>query len=269
LKDLGWTLDDAGDVPGLDNNIVEGDKTRHIKNPQVVGKANKLLSEYVAKKAKESDFVIVIGGDHSTSIGSITGQMSRDPNLGVLWVDAHARINTPETSPTGNIHGMPISFLGRLGSSATLPGFEWLSDAPKLDVSTQLVSIALRDLDEVEKVLLKKHNVKTFSMSDVDRLGIGKVLELALQHLGNRPIHVSFNINALDPSEAPATATPAPGGLSIREARFILEAAAETGKFRSLDITEVNPRVVSDPQADLTIHNAIYLARSALGYTFV
>jgi len=275
ITSLGYQVDDCGDLQ-VDNEKKATDTFQHVKNPRSVGAANKLLCETVSDRSKKGNFCLVIGGDHSIAIGSISGRLAVDPNLCILWIDAHADINTPETSPTGNIHGMPISFFSHVGSSTTLPGFEWLVDdthTKRFPGFDRLAYIGLRDVDEVEKTILKQHNIKSFSMMEVDRLGIGKVMELALKHInpdGDRPLHVSFDVDALDPTVTPATGTPVPGGLTIREGRYILEAAYATGNFKSLDVVEVNPVIAaSAADADLTAHNTIYLIRSALGYTFV
>lgn len=174
-------------------------------------------------------------------MGTISGVLDAHPEACVVWVDAHADINTPQTSTSGNIHGMPLSFL--LGIAGEIPKaesgpqpFSWIKPVLRPD---RLVYIGLRDVDDGEKKILREHNIRAFSMHEVDKYGIGRVVELALAHVnpdGNRPIHLSFDVDALDPSVAPSTGTPVRGGLTFREGHYICEAIAETGLLVGLDI---------------------------------
>lgn len=174
-------------------------------------------------------------------MGTISGVLSAHPEACVVWVDAHADINTPQTSTSGNIHGMPLAFL--LGIAGELPKaqsgpqpFSWIKPVLRPE---RLVYIGLRDVDEGEKKILREHKIRAFSMHEVDRFGIGRVVELALAHVnpnGDRPIHLSFDVDALDPSVAPSTGTPVRGGLTFREGHYICEAIAETGLLVGLDI---------------------------------
>lgn len=185
-------------------------------------------------------------------MGTISGVMRAHPDAVVVWVDAHGDINTPETSTSGNIHGMPVSFL--LGIAGELPKvesgpqpFSWVKPVLRPD---RLVYIGLRDVDDGEKKILREHNIRAYSMHEVDKYGIGRVVELALAHVnpdGTRPIHLSFDVDALDPTVAPSTGTPVRGGLTFREGHYICEAIAETGLLVGLDIM-VSIQAFREPQ---------------------
>jgi arginase len=188
---------------------------------------------------------------------------SSHPEACVIWVDAHADINTAETTESGNIHGMPVSFL--LGLGSPIAEFSWVKPALRAD---RLVYIGLRDVDAGEKRLLREAGVKAFSMTDVDRHGIGRVVELALDAVNpgrDRPIHLSFDVDALDPSVAPSTGTPVRGGLTFREGHYICEAIHETGLLVAMDLMEVNPSLSDAADVETTVAVGCSLIRSAMG----
>ena len=171
---------------------------------------------------------IVLGGDHSIAVGTLDGlTRARDEPPGLIWIDAHADINSPDSSPTGNVHGMPLYF-------ALTKGFAR---------ADRTVQIGLRDVDPSEKALLREFGVQTFTMTDVDKRGMVHVMEESLGIAGahERPIHVSFDMDAIDPSEAPGTGTPVQGGLSYREAHLVMEMLYESGQLGSIEIVEINP----------------------------
>ena len=173
---------------------------------------------------------LLIGAEY----GQSNNLCSKYPDACVIWVDAHADINTPTTTDTGNIHGMPVSFL--LGLDKSIPEYQWIN---RYLATNRLVYICLRDVDAGERKILKENGIKAFSMHEVDKYGIGKVVELALDHVNpNRdlPIHLSFDVDGLDPSVAPSTGTPVRGGLTFREGHYICEAIYETGLLVALDI---------------------------------
>lgn len=223
----------------------------------------------MVEKHNEGKFCLVLGGDHTIGGGSLAGALKARPNTGCIWVDAHADINTPMVSPSGNIHGMPISFLvDGLVDHNTVPGFEWMAEVPRLNPSKQLVYVGLRDIDSGERKLIRDLGIKAFTMQDVDRYGIGRTMEMAIEHLNKderRPIHMSYDIDAVDPVVAPSTGTTVRGGLSWREAMYIAESVAETGSLCSLDMVEVNPLLVPGQGAAITIEMALELIASALG----
>lgn len=246
---------------------------RGMKKPRAASAVTQKLSTQVYDHAKEGKFVLTLGGDHSIAVGSISGtaraireRLGRE--MAVIWVDAHADINTPEMSPSGNIHGMPMAFLTRLAREEREDIFGWLKDEHVIS-TRKLVYIGLRDVDRGEKKLLRENGIKAFSMHDIDRHGIGRVVEMALAHIGNdTPIHLSFDVDALDPQWAPSTGTPVRGGLTLREGDFICECVHETGNLVAMDLVEVNPSL-EEKGATETIRAGCSLVRSALGDTLL
>jgi len=211
----------------------------------------------------------VLGGDHSLAIGSIAASSTAYEDLCVIWVDAHADINTPKTSPTGNIHGMPVAFLMQL-DMVPVPGFEWLKE--KKLTPERIVYVGLRDVDEGEKEILKQLNIKAFSMTKVEHYGIKQIMQMALDHVcpnRDKPIHLSFDVDGIDPYDVPSTGTPVRGGLTYREARYLCERVCETGQLVSMDIVEVNPKLGSAEEVRKTVDTAVNLARFAFGQTLL
>lgn len=246
---------------------------RGMKKPRAVSAVTEALSTQVYDHAKEGRFVLTLGGDHSIAIGTISGtakaikeRLGRD--MAVIWVDAHADINTPETSDSGNIHGMPVAFLTGLASDEADAPFGWLKDEHRVSPK-KLVYIGLRDVDRGEKKILREHGIKAFSMHDIDRHGIGKVMDMALGWIGSdTPIHLSFDIDALDPRFAPSTGTAVRGGLTLREGDFIAECVHETGSLVALDLVEVNPSLEEAGAAE-TVRSGVSIVRCALGDTLL
>jgi len=275
---LGWRYNDLGDLAfdapldGSNNpRIGMSDFKGLAHNSRHVGASNELLASTIADEASMGRFVLTLGGDHSVGVGTLSGILQARPNVGVLWVDAHADINTPETSGTGNIHGMPISFVSKLyDASSKLPGFEWMAAVPPL-TGDQLVYVGLRDVDLGERELIRKLGATAYTMHDIDKHGIGKVMEMALDKLGERPLHVSYDIDACDPGIAPSTGTAVRGGLNFREAHYVAEEAANTGRLGSFDMVEVNPGLVvgTDEVGEDTVQMALALTASALGNTIL
>ncbi|KAF2134461.1 Ureohydrolase [Dothidotthia symphoricarpi CBS 119687] len=246
---------------------------RGMKRPKFVSAVTREVSEQVYSHAKDGKLVLTLGGDHSIAIGTISGtaravreRLGRD--IAVIWVDAHADINTPETSDSGNIHGMPVAFLTGLATEENEETFGWLKDHHRLSLK-KLVYIGLRDIDSGEKKILREHGIKAFSMHDIDRHGIGKVMDMALGWIGSdTPIHLSFDVDALDPMWAPSTGTPVRGGLTLREGDFIAECVAETGSLIALDLVEVNPSLDQEGAAE-TVRAGCSIVRCALGDTLL
>lgn len=209
------------------------------------------LADIIAQVIHEGGVPLVLGGDHSIAIGTLAGlaRTRKTPNS-VLWFDAHADINTPETSPSGNVHGMPIAL-------ALLDG----SIVPE-----RTVLVGLRDVDAGEKRAIRDRGVHAYSMSDLDRLGMERVIEEALEITGPEPgsLHVSFDMDGIDPSEAPGVGTPVRGGISYREAHLAMEMLAGSDAIGSLEITEVNP--IFD-ERNRTAKLAVELILSAFGKT--
>ncbi len=244
-----------------------------MKNPLAVSAVTQKLSEQVYSHAKEGRCVLNLGGDHSIDVGSIAGTAKAirerlDREMAVIWVDAHCDINTPETSGSGNIHGMPVAFLSGLAKDDRPDVFGWLKKEHLISLK-KLVYIGLRDVDRGEKLILRENNIKAFSMHDIDRHGIGRVMEMALGWIGNdTPIHLSFDVDALDPLYAPSTGTPVRGGLTLREGDFIAECVHESGCLVAMDLVEVNPTLepgIDDIGAQQTVRSGCSLVRCALG----
>ncbi len=207
------------------------------------------LAAVVEGAVRGGGLPIVLGGDHSIAVGTLDGLTSaRGAPPGLVWLDAHADINSPESSRTGNVHGMPLYFALNKGFAR----------------AEQTVQIGLRDVDPLEKELLRELGVKTFTMSDVDKLGMMHVMEetRAIAGAQGRPIHVSFDMDAIDPSEAPGTGTPVRGGLSYREAHLVMEMLYESGQLGSIEMVEINPILDHRNQ---TAALAVGLICSALG----
>ncbi len=207
------------------------------------------LASLIEEAVRAGGLPIVLGGDHSIAMGTLAGlTRAYGGPPGLVWVDAHADINSPASSPTGNVHGMPLYFALRNGQAR----------------AEQTVQIGLRDVDLNEKRMLREFGVKTFTMTDVDKLGMMHVMEEARKIAGaqDRPIHVSFDMDAIDPSEAPGTGTPVRGGLSYREAHLVMEMLHDSGQLRSIEMVEINPIL---DQRNQTAALAVGLIGSALG----
>jgi len=245
---------------------------RGMKNPRAVSAVTQRIAEQTYAHSRAGRMTLTLGGDHSIAIGTIGGtakatreRLGRD--MAVIWVDAHADINTPETSGSGNIHGMPVAFLTGLARESDDKCFGWLTDAHRISTS-KIVYIGLRDVDKPEKELLRQHGIRAFSMFDIDRHGIGRVMEMALAHIGaDTPIHLSFDVDALDPMWAPSTGTPVRGGLTLREGDYICECVHESGCLVAVDLVEVNPSLAPDTDvgAHETVRAGCSLVRCALG----
>ncbi len=228
-----------------------------------VGESCRLIAASLTERARAGDFCLTLGGDHSIAMGTIPGILAARPDTALIWVDAHGDFNTPETSPSGNLHGMPLAMV--LGcNSQGLPGFEWFQGQNCLPAD-RVALVGVRSLDAGERRLLKETGVHVYSMSEIDRYGIGVVMEKAMAAIngdGRRTFHVSFDIDSIDPAEAPGTGTLVKGGLTYREAHTILEMIAESGRLTSLDLAEVNPELDLNGQ---TTALGVELIASALG----
>lgn len=268
LQELGWTVNDFGDVQAPAENKREP-REHGYRNSRVVGEMNRLAYEAIKNSAMTNDVTLAIGGDHSLAVGTIAGNAAVNPDQVVFWIDAHGDINDGSISPTGNIHGMPLAFLTGLVDPKTVPGFEWLT--PCLS-KRDLVYIGLRDVDKTEKIVLRDHNIKCFTMTDVDHYGIANIIKMALDHADpyrRRPIHISYDIDAGDPSVCPSTGTRVPGGLTFRELHYVSESLFATGQISSFDLVEVNPQIGSQEDVDKTVNTACSIIRAAFGETLL
>lgn len=204
------------------------------------------------------EHVIFLGGDHSMSIGTV-GALAQHGPVGVLWVDAHGDINTPHTTPSGNVHGMVVAaLLGDGPSALTGIGYQGAKITP-----AQVAYIGLRDLDPPERERLNRGDICAFTMRDLDEYGMAEMARRILARFADLPrIHVSLDLDGLDPAVAPGVGTPVPGGLSYREAHLLMEMLADSGKVQSLDIVEVNPILDS---GNATAKIAVDLAAGLFG----
>ena len=252
LEDLGYTVEDLGDVP-VSLARASRRRGRGLAYLEEIRAAALVLKERLAA-LPEGVFPIVLGGDHSLSMGSVAGA-ARGRRVGVVWVDAHADFNTPETSPSGNVHGMPLAVLSGLCHPRLTEVFRAVD--PK-----DVVLVGVRSLDPGEKRLLKEAGVRVYTMHEVDRLGVARIAEEVLKHLQGLPLHVSLDADVLDPTLAPGVGTPVPGGLTYREAHLLMEILAESGRVQSLDLVEVNPIL---DERNRTAEMLVGLALSLLG----
>ncbi|MBB5174229.1 arginase [Texcoconibacillus texcoconensis] len=236
---LGFDVVDRGDIeigrPSKLDVIEEG----NLKDLKVVVKANQSLYEKVRSVGEQGDFPLVLGGDHSIAIGTLAAVAKERENLGVIWFDAHGDLNTGETSPSGNIHGMPLAVSLGLGhqSLAELGGY-----APKIKPEN-IVIIGARSLDAGEKQLIREKGMNVYTMHEIDRLGMTQVMNEAIAYLscGTDGVHLSVDLDALDPQDAPGVGTAVLGGTSYRETHLAMEMLAEQNMVTSAEFVEVNP----------------------------
>ncbi|MCP4020348.1 MAG: arginase [Desulfobacteraceae bacterium] len=256
LRDLGHQVIDNGDisVPTRDSGEIKS-KKKYLKEITTICKQ---LHKAGKQVIDNGDFPLFLGGDHSIAVGTVAAAMDKDP-AGLIWMDAHGDFNIPETSPSGNIHGMPVAALIGEGHESLVkvgkPG-------SKIDPEN-IVMIGQRDLDSAEKKRLKKSGITVFTMREIDEQGISSVVNKAIMKFAHlKRIHLSVDMDALDPVEAPGVGTPVPGGLSYREAHLLMETIADSGKLSSMDLVEINPILdIANKTAEL----AVELILSALG----
>lgn len=263
LHDLGYRVTDEGDlvVKTQEEQRVKDQRAKYLPEiTRVVG----VLSGKVAGIMERGQFPLILGGDHSISVGTISGlarhARKHKKKLGVLWIDAHADFNTPESSPSGNIHGMPLAVCAGLGPEPlrSVGGRFRKVDPRKVGI------IGLREVDAEEKKTVAHLGVNLCSMEQIDRFGIYKMMRKVLDRVAKNvdELHVSFDLDSVDPVYAPGVGTPVRGGLDYREAHLIMEMIAETGKMSSLELVEVNPIIdVRNQSAEF----AVELVESAFG----
>lgn len=256
LKALGYQLHDAGNlyVPVRDSLFGPGGGNFLPSIQQVCQAAYDAASQAVI----DGDIPLFLGGDHSLAIGTIGGVTHREPT-GVIWVDAHGDANSPKTSPSGNVHGMPVSAL--MGE-----GFPELVNIGRPGAKLEgrdLVMIGVRDLDNGERQWLKRSGIRVYTMRDLDERGMSAIIREALQCLEHRSrLHLSLDMDSLDPNSAPGVGTPSPGGLNYREAQLLMEIVADSGRLASADIVEINPILDHENR---TARMAVELAASLFG----
>ncbi len=237
LRALGHQVIDNGDlsVPLPENEPPDTSRARHL--PSV---ARVCRDVYAAASGclERDEAAIFLGGDHSISIGTVSAMTNCGDGVGLLWVDAHGDFNTPDITPSGNVHGMALAAL--LGQGA--PELTSIGRPAAKITGAATVVFGARDLDPAEREALRNSGVLVTTMRAIDEIGLAAAAARALSYLGPLPrLHVSLDMDALDPMEAPGVGTPVPGGLTFREAHLLMEILADTGKVGSLDIVEVNP----------------------------
>jgi arginase len=259
LQRLGHTVHDMGNlvVPQADNQAIGKPRLKYL---EPIIQASEELSRMVTNALEAQEFPLVLGGDHSIALGSISGVARKHPEVGVIWIDAHADFNVEETTPSGNIHGMILAALAGLGNERLTHIDGW---GPKIN-KDKIVIVGARDLDPGEQELLRMHHIHVFTMSDIDRYGISRIIQQAIEiaGAGKAPIHLSLDMDSLDPREAPGVGTPVRGGLSYREAHFAMEMMNESQRMVSMDVVEVN--AILDRE-NATALLAVELILSALG----
>lgn len=257
LTQLGYNVHDEGNVsvPNPEEEVAEG-KSRRLR---AVVTACERIYELGRECVAEHGFPIFLGGDHSISIGTVGAAATKDEPIGLIWVDAHGDFNTPETSPTGNIHGMPVAVLIGHGDERLVNvGFP----GPKVH-PTHIVQIGIRNLDPMERKRINHSGVSVYTMRHLDELGMAAVARQALDRLRHLSrIHVSLDMDSLDPAEAPGVGTPVPGGLTYREAHLLMEILGDSGRVGSMDVVEINPIL---DEGNKTAELAVDLVASLLG----
>ncbi|HGO2039246.1 TPA: arginase [Staphylococcus aureus] len=264
LKQLDLDVYDKGDIKVPVVNIEKfHSEQKGLRNYDEIIDVNQKLNKEVSASIENNRFPLVLGGDHSIAVGSVSAISKYYNNLGVIWYDAHGDLNIPEESPSGNIHGMPLRILTGEGPKELL---ELNSNVIKPE---NIVLIGMRDLDKGERQFIKDHNIKTFTMSDIDKLGIKEVIENTIEYLKSRNVdgvHLSLDVDALDPLETPGTGTRVLGGLSYRESHFALELLHQSHLISSMDLVEVNPLIDSNNH---TAEQAVSLVGTFFGETLL
>ncbi|MDR4888394.1 arginase [Fredinandcohnia sp. QZ13] len=239
LERLDYDIDDLGDIEITRPTREEVANDENLKNLEKVSEANEKLAATVDEVILNGRFPLVLGGDHSIAIGTLAGVSKHYKNLGVIWYDAHGDLNTADTSPSGNIHGMPLAVSLGLGHKrlTDIAGY-----SPKINPEN-VVIIGARSLDEGEKALIKQLGVKVYTMHEIDRLGMTKVMEETILYLKERTdgVHLSLDLDGLDPHDAPGVGTPVLGGISYRESHLAMEMLEESKLITSAEFVEVNP----------------------------
>jgi arginase len=258
LDELGHEYVDCGNVEtAVAEATTAGDE--HARFLPQIKDTSQRIARLVANAARDDSVPVVLGGDHSVALGTLAGLAEVHGPGGTIWIDAHGDLNSPESSPSGNVHGMVLAAV--LG----LAGDRFLGDGWGLPAVSpgRVALVGVRSLDDPEREVLRELDAKVFTMSDVDRLGIERAILESLTHVaGPGFVHVSLDMDAMDPEVAPGVGTPVRGGLSYREAHLAMELIAESGLASSLDVVEVNP--ILDRENE-TAQLAVELVASALG----
>jgi arginase len=263
LVELGYIVEDLGNVPVVQpESQPEGQP--HAKYLPQITETCVRLAEMVERALAEDKFPLVLGGDHSIAVGTVSGVSKhiRDHKgkVGMIWIDAHTDMNTPDTSPSGNVHGMPLACCIGAGPDELTRIFGF---SPKVDPAN-VALVGIRSVDDQERVNVQHSGVHVFTMRDIDERGLGSVIEEAIRIAGSGTagFHVSLDMDAVDPQEAPGVGTPVRGGITYREAHLAMETLNDTGKMLSMEVVEVNPVI---DEVNRTAILAVELVMSAMG----
>lgn len=240
IEDLGHRVKDEGDILiGQTDGSV--DTETNLRNLKAITEATEALGDKVFNVAEAGNFPLVLGGDHSIAIGTLAGISERHENLGVIWYDAHADMNTSDTSPSGNIHGMPLaaSFGHGHEKLTNIRGY-----SPKVKPEN-IVIIGARSVDPGERELIKEHGIRVYSMHEIDKMGMHAVIEESIKYLKEErktdAVHLSLDLDGIDPMYTPGVGTPVPGGISYRESHLAMEMLFDANIITSAEFVEVNP----------------------------
>ncbi|MFX0072016.1 MAG: arginase, partial [Candidatus Hermodarchaeota archaeon] len=261
LVDLGYSVKDDGDIYccTFETGNMGDPKLRFLED---IVNHSQTLSEHVKNIVKKGNFPLILGGDHSITIGSVAGLTFHYEQIGLIYMDAHGDFNTPETTESGNIHGMALATISGRGH----PHLIGLGAKIPMVNDKSIALIGIRELDPLEKKSLKDSNITVFTIKDIDELGISEVMAKAIdivtKRSGEQSFHFSFDIDSVEPSVAPGTGTTVPGGLTYREAHLACELIAESQKMVSMDLVEINPIL---DYANKTGKLAVEFISSALG----
>ena len=263
LAELGYKVKDLGNVPVVQREShPEGDQ-RAKYLPQITAICTH-LAKMIGEVLNEGEFPLVLGGDHSIAVGTVSGVSKnlreRGQKLGLVWIDAHTDMNTPDSSPSGNVHGMPLACCIGAGP-AELTGIFGFS--PKVDPSC-VALVGIRSVDGAERNNVQKSGVHAFTMRDIDERGLRAVMQEAIRiaSAGTAGFHVSLDMDAVDPDEAPGVGTPVKGGITYREAHLAMEMLCDSNRMTSMEVVEVNPVI---DEANRTANLAVELVMSAMG----
>jgi arginase len=263
IERLGLECEDRGNV------AVPQPESRQPRDPHArflfeIANCCRRLRARVEKVLEDGAFPLVIGGDHSIAIGTVAAISSfhhrRGQPIGLIWFDAHGDMNTPDTSPSGNIHGMPCASVMGYGA----PDLVRMGERVPMVDPSKAVIVGVRDLDQFERNVIRESGVKVFTMREIDMYGMNEVMRraIAIATDGTAGFHLSFDMDGTDPSVAPGVGTPVPGGTDFRESHLVMEHAAESGKLLGLEVTEINPIL---DERNKTAEFAVQLILSAMG----
>ena len=263
LAGLGYRVADLGNVP-VEQPESHPEGHPHAKYLPQITETCARLARMVRKELEDGKFPVVLGGDHSIAVGTVSGVSKqlrgRKQKLGMIWIDAHSDMNTPATSPSGNVHGMPLACCIGMGPEE-LTGL--LGYSPKVDPAN-VALVGIRSVDDKERDNVQRSGVHVFTMRDIDERGLGPVMEEAIRIAtsGTAGFHVSLDMDVVDPQEAPGVGTPVRGGVTYREAHLAMETLNDSGKMLSMEVVEVNPVI---DEVNRTANLAVELVMSAMG----